>query len=254
MVFYNRRDIENFSNESGVEEDIVYAKIYNLVFDNNKHIKKNVDKVLKYLKDKKDVKILDANCGIGANYKYLSEQYMTVGVDGSREYLKYATIRNPSGKFIEKDLREEIIFKPEEFTDIVCLMESFYNSADFGKILENFYFWLKKGGNLYINIYDRKKLDPAPKDYTQYYKDKNGIKHGLTYFNKFTHDAYWKQDNVDTATYVETIVLEDGRKKIKEKKLYIPLEKSKIVNKITEYGFKLINIEKGNPDLYIFQK
>ena len=271
FVIYYHISAQKEGFENG-NVDKIYAKIYNTVFEDENIYKLNAEKILAFIKNKimkasnknqndsKNIKILDAGCNVGRHYQHLSKYYPVVGIENSAELLKYATIRNPAGKFIEKDLADNTIFKPEEFTDIICLLDSFYhNDANkMNKILENFYFWLKPNGNLYIHIFDRSTMDPAPREYTQYYKDKNGIKHGLTYFNKFTHDAYWKENDKDTMTYVETIVLEDGRKKIKETKLEIPADKTKIINKIIKHGFKLIGIEqlKGESglDLYVFQK
>ena len=270
FVIYYHISAQKEGFENG-NVDKIYAKIYNTVFEDENIYKLNAEKIIAFIKNKimkasnknqndsKNIKILDAGCNVGRHYQHLSKYYPVVGIENSAELLKYATIRNPAGKFIEKDLADNTIFKPEEFTDIICLLDSFYHN-DAHKILENFYFWLKPNGNLYIHIFDRSTMDPAPREYTQYYKDKNGIKHGLTYFNKFTHDAYWMEDktNKDSMIYVETIVLEDGRKTKKETKIMVPQDKTKIIKNITESGFKLKNIEKiegeNGINLYIFSK
>ena len=249
-------DIENFENNF----DTIYSKIYDIVFDEKQLYKNYIDIIeYKYIKNKKNINILDAGCGVGRHYKYLNK-YPIIGIDISDNLLKYAKIRNPNGKFINRNMIEDNIFKSEQFSHIICLMDSLYhnNPNEMNKILANFYYWLNKDGILCIDIYDRNKLDPGAREFTQYYKDKLGNKHGLTYFNTFTHDAYWKSIDNESVKYIEMIVLEDGRKNIKETKLYIPKDKNQIINKINKYGFKLIDIMRvlGNEDsnIYIFKK
>ncbi len=107
-----------------------------------------------------------------------------------------------------------------------------------------------------MDIFDRKKLDPGPQKFTQYYKDNKGIKHGLTYFNKFTHDAYWQEVDDKSVKYVEMMVLADGRKKNKETILFIPKDKEKITMMINKNGFKLENIVdmKDGIEMLVFKK
>lgn len=241
----------------GFECDNIYAKIYDTVFDEKDFYKNNAELVLSTIKNKKDVKILDIGCCTGKHYQYLSK-YPIIGTDVSEELLRYAKVRNPSGKFIKTDLLEGKEFKENEFSHILCLHHSLYHLENLDKLLENIYYWLKMNGYLCIHIYNREKLDPAPRAFTQYYKTKDGIKHGLTYFNKFTHDSYWIDVDDGRVKYMETIVLEDGRKKNKETVLYIPKDGKKVVEKIIEYGFKLEDIKgvkgEGDMEMYIFRK
>lgn len=247
--------LETFENNF----DVIYAKIYDTVFDNDKLYKNDIYNIIgKTILKQNNIKFLDAGCGVGRHYKYLNQSYPTIGVDIEPNFLKYAQIRNPTGKFINQNLIQSSIFKPEEFSHIICLLDSIYHNKldDMNKILTNFYYWLQLNGYLCIHIFDRSKLDPGPREFTQYYKDKNGIKHGLTYFNHFTHDAYWKPIDKECINYVEKIVLEDGRNKIKNTKLYIPIDKTIIIKKINDNGFKLIDIIKTDDDIdmYIFKK
>jgi len=257
IVYFTKNNLveEGFENTF----DNIYAKIYDVVFDHKQLYENDIKFIEKYINKKQEHKILDAGCGTAKHYNLLNKKYTTIGVDISPEFLKYAHIRCPEGKFINKNFIDENIFKSEEFTMIICLLDSLYHNnfdGEIDKILENFYYWLQPNGYFCIHIFDRSKLDPGPREFTQYYKDKKGVKHGLTYFNKFTHDAYWKPINNKSVKFIETIILEDGRKKNKNTKLYIPQDKTELISKIAKSGFKLIDINKVDNDieLCIFKK
>ncbi len=244
--------------------DSVYTKFYNLVFNNPKLYQHDVVQIVKNtMNNQKKVLILDAGCGVGRHYKYFSKKYSVIGLDQSDNMLKYAKIRNPGGNFIKGDMKTTSIFKPNQFSHIVCLEDSLYhNSFDdkMNSILENFYIWLKPKGYLCIHIFDREKLDPGPREFTQYYKDDKKTKHALTYFEKFTHDAYWSNDHPKYADYNEKIILENGKTKKTQTRLYIPKDKRLIAKKVIHHGFKLIDIINLKPleiddfELYIFRK
>ena len=61
-------------------------------------------------------------------------------------------------------------------------------------LLQNFKYWLKPNGYVFINILLIDKLDPSPRDYSQFYYDADKRKHSLTYFDNMTHDAWWIDD------------------------------------------------------------
>jgi SAM-dependent methyltransferase len=255
LYFQNKNYVEGFETF-----DNIYAKIYDVVFDEKKLYENDVKHIIKNTFKNNNINILDAGCGVGRHYQYLNNKYPIVGVDISSEFLKYARIRNPNGKFINKNLANDI-FKPEQFSHILCLLDSIYHNEinnEMNKILSNFYYWLKPDGYLCIHLFDRSKLDPGPREFTQYYKDNNGYKHGLTYFNKFTHDAYWIIVDDFKVKYIENVILEDGRKKKQETLLYIPKDKITMISKINNYGFKLENIvgieNENYMELYIFRK
>ncbi|GAJ17157.1 unnamed protein product, partial [marine sediment metagenome] len=90
---------------------------------------------------------------------------------------------------------------------ILCLADTLYQNrpAKARTILSNFYYWLKPGGRLYLTVYDKDKLDPGPREFSQYYEDEKGRKHALTYFEKFTHDAWYEKKAKDVANYLEKV-------------------------------------------------
>jgi len=254
IIIIRSYKIENFENN--FDKDNIYVKFHNIIFDNS--YENCVNNIIKYTKIGKDSDVLDAGCGIGNHYKLLNNKCKLIGVDISKEMIKYAKIRNPGGQFINKDLIDDKIFNNEKFTHIVCLLDSLYhnNEKDMEKIVMNFYYWLKPGGYLVVNVFDRNKLDPGPQKFTQYYKDDKGIKHGLTYFDTFTHDAHWEEVDNNSVKYVEIIVLSEGKKKSKEIKLHIPKDKEKVIIMINKCGFKVENIleEEEGIEMLIFKK
>ena len=108
-----------------------------------------------------------------------------IGVDKSSKMLSIAKINAPSGEFINDDLTNAELFYPDTFTHILLLEDALYHNKpkDQLRILRNCHLWLKKGGYLIIHIFDNKKLDPAPRDYSQYNYDNNKQKHYFVYLN-----------------------------------------------------------------------
>ncbi len=255
--------IETFSNSKD-PYDIVYTKLYDKTFNYSLLYKYDIEKIEREcIKKKKNIKILDAGCGVGKHYQYLYKKYKTIGVDKSENMLKQARIRNPTGNFINDDLINEKMFKSQSFSHILCLSDALYHNnpeGDMKTVLENFYYWLKDGGYLCVHIFNRDEMDPGPREFSQYYTDKKGRRHSITYFNKYTHDAYWINSEKDHVKYDEQFLLADGRKKTKVTKLYIPKDRKKIIGKIEYYGFKLDNIIDlkklyvDDIELYIFKK
>lgn len=264
----------NNNNNYNIQEDFVqlfdnydetYVKLYNKIFNNIKLHKYNV-KLIEELTindqyDKKDVKILEAGCGNGMFFKVLNNDYNTVGLDRSKSFIKQANINNPGVKFIHGDLKDTSLFEPNSFTHITCLLDTLYHNypvSNINLILSNFNKWLKEGGYLCIHFFNKKKLDPAPREFSQYFLDSDNIKHSLTYFKYFTHDAWWTVYK-NKATYHEKILFENGDKKLKVHNFNFP-NKNKLIKTITNNDFKLYdytdykNIEIFDFDLYVFKK
>jgi SAM-dependent methyltransferase len=260
IIFYNieKNKKETFENIKKIDILDFTTKLYNIVFDDKKIYENDIKIINKFLN--KNSKILDAGCGIGKHYKLLSKKYNILGIDNNVNFLKYAKIINPNGIFINGDLKDEKILENKKFTHILLLWETLYKNKydDMDKIISNLYFWLENNGLLFVHIFNRNKLDPAPREFSQYYKDSSGKKHSLTYFYTFTHDAHWKIKNDNEVKYIENIILENKKKIYKENQLNIPIDNRKIINKIIKFGFKLKDIKKldyiDDYDLYIFEK
>lgn len=100
-----------------------------------------------YLKDRKNLKILDAGCGPGVALSYLKKYGQVIGVDKSEEALKYA---QKKGRVQKADIAN-LPFKKESFDLIVCLDVLYHVWVkDYQKVLEEFGRVLKKKGLLLL--------------------------------------------------------------------------------------------------------
>ena len=239
--------------------DEVYAKFYNIVF-NEKFVFDYDYKIIKKTLDKKS-RILDAGTGTGKYYKYFKD-YNIIGVDISRELLKYAKINSPLGKFIEGNLVNSGLFSIKQFSHILCLLDTLYhnNYKNQAIILKNFYKWLEPNGYLFIHIFNYPKLVPSPRNYSTLYVDDYKNLHSYTEFPNFNHDAY-DIKNDDHVIYKEKYTMNKTKKvRIQKTKLYIPKNKEKTIKQILEVGFTLHNTHRmefyddTDMELYVFKK
>jgi SAM-dependent methyltransferase len=265
-----------------------YCNIYNIVFNEKAVYKHDVNeimnKVFKYkrlksggkstkgglLKDSRTAFVLDAGTGVGRHYELLNKKLKNVvGVDKSNSMIKYAKIRNPTGDFIEGDLIDTELFNINTYDCITCMSDTLYHNKphNMQNIIKNFNLWLKDNGVLCIHIFDKDNLEAAPMNRSQYYKDKNGIRHSQTKYNNFVHDSFWlknKNNGINNVKYVEKIIFNNKNSmEIKDKinvlDMYIP-RKKEIIKMITDNGFKLVYISDYKKikvnfyDLYFFRK
>lgn len=266
----NKEDDQNLNEgfTQHTRNDEIYAKLYNTVFNDPSYIEAdsaNIKKVIKNNLLKKDdrVAILDAGTGVGLHYKQLADAgYSTIGVDNNNQLLKYAKIRNQDGTFKLGDLTTYDLFKDDTFSHILCSTDTIHHNdqEQIDKIISNFYSWVKQGGIVMMHIFNRDKLDPAPREYSQYYHDDQGNKHALTYYDNFSHDATWeKTNNPSVFIYNEKVILPNEKVKRSKNVFYIP-DKSRILKSMKRQGFDLIdiydmrNIEVEFFDLYVFRK
>jgi SAM-dependent methyltransferase len=248
--------------------DDVYVKLYSKVFNNIKFMKYNLEEIYTTTMNKKytskQINILDTGCGSGLVHKLLNDKYNILGVDRSNYFIRLAKIQNPLGDFITDDLKNVKLSKGAKYTHIFSFLDTLYhnNVNDMNIILANYNFWLQKGGYLCIHIFNKDKLDPSPREFSQYLTDKKyKYKHAVTYFNTFSHEAWWEPDTNDNTLvkYNEKFIMKNGNKIKHTTELYIPPVKD-IIKLITSQNFKLVNIinfdnfEINDIELYIFKK
>lgn len=250
---------------ASIREDDLYAKLYNTIFNDPSYIQFDCKNILKTIKNNpvaKEKAILDAGTGVGFHYKELSKQYSVVGVDNSEQFLKYARIRNQDGTFKLGDLATSDLFKPKTFTHILCSTDTLHHNdvEKIQSIIANFYMWVKPKGIVMMHIFNKDKLDPAPREYSQYYHDDKGNRHSLTYYEEFTHDAFWEKTSSNSVyIYNEKVILPNEKVKRSKNVFYIP-NKSKILANMKKQGFELIDIYDMKKvdvecfDLYVFRK
>tara|TARA_B100000780_G_scaffold250841_4_gene197182 strand:- start:3408 stop:4268 length:861 start_codon:yes stop_codon:yes gene_type:complete len=241
---YNNMELfEDYSvNLDNVDE--IYAKLYNIVFNEKLILDYDTDKIKKTLT--KDSIILDAGTGTGKYFEYFFKNHKIVGVDLSKELLKYAKIRCPMGNFMIGNLKNSELYQSKKFSHVLCLLDTLYHNdyESQATILENFHKWLKPDGYLFLHVLNYKKLIPSPRNYSTLYLDDYKNVHSYTEFNKFSHDAYYIRKE-DYVIYREKIKMSDNNNsRFHETKLYIPKIKDKTIKQALEAGFEIKNIYK----------
>jgi SAM-dependent methyltransferase len=263
---------ESFENPLEISKDLIdklYAKIYDKVFDEPEVFKEEAKEILKFMEKHRieGSEILDVGTGTGKHFQNLSSSGIKViGVDRSEAMLDIFKFRNPLGKYILGDIKNEGLFPGQKFKIILCLKETLYHNKmiDWDTIFSNFFYWLKPNGYLVIHIFDRELLDSSPRNMSFGRKDGEGRMHGITNFPNFTHDGWWEKRGKVICQYNEIIAMRDKKGTITKKKHYkhnlvIP-EKRKIIEKIMGNYFKIVEIVKldrlglKDHELYFFKK
>ena len=255
FIFNNKKYVENFDpSEYKDAFSEFYAMLFDKVFSENDMYKAEVGMISKFIDnnrvnpnvEKDEIKILDAGSGAGRHMQYISQKYNTIGCDRSRNMNRRNKLKNPIADIREKDLNDFEAFKEGEFSHILCLKDTLYHNPqkDWNNILSNFYYWLQPGGYLIIHIFDPAKLDPAPRNFSQFTDDEQKRKHAVTHFKNFTHDAWWtKSESTKNKYYYNELVLGKNQdKKVFKNRLYMP-PKDEVLKEINNNIFKLESIE-----------
>jgi len=210
--------------------------------------------------------LLDAGCGSGKHFQIIKELYPDIaieGVDRSKSMIERARIRNPGDNFICISLSTSELYKKNLFSHILFLHDAIHlnSQSELGNVLTNFNKWLTKKGHLAVHILNPTTLDPGPRQYSQYFIADDGTRHSLTYFESFTHEAWWEKikHKENWYRYCEKIQFPKEKIKIFTKELWIP-PVGLMIKYIIKHNFKLkkiidlsnLNIEDFN--MYIFQK
>lgn len=244
-------DFNDYKSMINIDDpvDIIYSKLFDIVYNNEPEYRKQIDMIIKVVKPKQNWKILEAGCGVG-HHGFFLKDFDYTGVDQSKSMITRAKINNPAGEYFVNDLVIPKQFPPVYFDLILCLEDTIYhnNENKRKKIFDNFYSWLKPGGFLVLSIWDDPyDYDPAPRSFTQYAKAPNEKVHAITHFPQFSHDVYldfFKNGIIHHETFEF-----NTKKKKKSIKLYMD---KNIVQNIIESGFTLYEIK--NDELGFFKK
>ncbi len=247
--------IERFDNKKGkmsadgrdyTDNEV---KIYKRVFNDKNYIKYNIDKIAGVIGKKDSYNILEAGCGIGADTALIKSLISdkVISVDKSANFIKHFNYAMPNCQTKLGNLSYDKLFQKAQFDIILALHNTLYMNrvAEIRGIIENFSKWIKPNGILVIHIYNKKMLDPAPREFSQYYDNKtSGRKHALTHFDEFIHDSYWTEDDKDkdknTMYYNEKIVFrKSGHVNRNKHKLYFP-DASVIRGYLKKNGFSFV--------------
>ena len=256
---------ESYDNFKLDNNDRLYIKLQELVFNEDHIYKHDIELFNKYGEFDKwsKIKLLDAGTGFGRHYKFLPNNIEKIGVDKQELYLERAEVRNPKGKFILGKLEDYKLFDMESLTHILCTMDTLYNNRpneEMKDIISNFKFWLKKDGILGIHIYENSdNLDPMAREFSMINEDKDKNKHSITYFNNFTHDAHFKKLDEHLFSYVEKYIVPSGNYINKSRNLHI-IPKDKVIKMLINNDFVLTqkislkSIGIQDYSFYIFKK
>jgi len=246
--------------------DKVYSRLFDLVTNEPAIYRHDIIKIKDVAKVNEKSRVLDAGCGLGRHLEILREIVpgITVeGVDRSKSMIHQSRIRNPGAELLCTSLTVPEIYKPETLTHILCLHETLNHNTpkEISTILNNFHKWLLPGGYLIVHLLDPTKLDPGPRAFSQYFKAKDDTRHALTYFESFTHEAWWEKetDKKYWYRYCEKYIFPKDKIKVHTMPLWIP-PVNKMLNYITRHRFKLKemielnDVEVADFSLYIFKK
>ena len=246
--------------------DKVYVRLFNLVTNEPAVYRNDIIQIKDNTKIDENSRVLEAGCGLGRHIEILKELLPGLaieGVDKSRSMITQARLRNPGAELLCTSLTIPEIYKPETLTHVLCLHETLNHNTpkEISKILNNFYRWLVPGGYLVVHIIDPTKLDPGPRAFSQYFKAEDDTRHALTYFESFTHEAWWEKekDKKYWYRYCEKYIFSKDKLKIQATPLWIP-PVNKMLSYITRHQFKLKEIIELNDtdvsdfNLYVFKK
>jgi len=246
--------------------DKVYTRLFELVTNEPAIYRHDIIKIKETTKLDDKSRVLEAGCGLGRHMEILRELYPNIsieGIDRSKSMINKAMIRNPGAELLCTSLTIPEIYKAETLTHVLCLHETINHNTpkEISNILNNFHKWLIPNGYLVIHILDPTKLDPGPRAFSQYFKAKDDTRHALTYFESFTHEAWWEkeEDREYWYRYCEKYIFPRNKFKIKSTPLWIP-PVNRMISYITRHNFKLEEIIELNDieitefKLYVFKK
>ena len=272
--------VEGFSNELLSESredtnkiivypdhnDKVYTRLFELVTNEPSLYRHDIIKIKDVTKLSEKSRVLEAGCGLGRHMKIIKELLPNItieGIDRSKSMINRSMIRNPGAELLCTSLTIPEIYKKETLTHILCLHETLNHNTpkEISNILNNFHKWLIPEGYLVVHILDPTKLDPGPRAFSQYFKAEDDTRHALTYFESFTHEAWWEKEEEKQYwyRYCEKYIFPRDRLKVHTTELWLP-PVNRMITYITKHNFKLEEVIELNDiditdfKLYVFKK
>jgi len=244
--FHYIEKFENFENKNITIKrnrkiyDDIYVDIYDeLLFRNFTNyndigIINNINPISKSI-------ILEIGCKSGYNVNTISKKCKSFGLDDSVSFINKARQNYPKLKFDVGNPLIAMNYSPNYFTHILSLNNTIYKFKDKKVFFENTMYWLKPGGHLILNLFDRTQLNKKVIDLSK-------TKYNFNYKN-----YYQIFPNDDTGVMKEIINYKDNIIQ-NEQDLYIPTQR-KILNIAKDSGFILISsIKNQNQNVYFLKK
>lgn len=219
------------------EHNFLYAQLYDKVFNDLPTYDRDTETIRKYIS--KRGKILDLGCGTGHHLDRLP-QYERTGIENNPDFVKIAKMRLKDVDIIENSIEKTNLLN-SEFDAILAMNDTLYyadNNIDviFSKVSQ----WLKPNGYFFFNILIPKQLDPGPRQFSNYIRRKDGTTVAITYFDGFTHEAFWTINNPEYI-YNQKFIVPNGNKATIATKLVIN-SRVDILDKLNSTGLKVVDI------------
>lgn len=138
---------------TGVYDDLLYNETKNYY---------EINQIMKLTNMSDKSVVLDIGCGTGHHVSLLKKEGVpnVIGIDRSLSMIKQAQENDPNCKFEHMDALKAMSYKPNSFSDILCLYFTIYYIKDKMTFFKNCYSWLKPGGFLVIHLVNRDMFDP----------------------------------------------------------------------------------------------
>ena len=196
------------------ENDELYDEFYASVYDNLTQLAgrypQEVSLIMHQWKKTAEadtMDILDCGSGSGIASIYFAKQGVNsvIGLDKSEAMLRRA--RNvtlvaglPSNErdtvtFLQGDMQQQATFKAGQFSHAAALFFTIYYSNDIAGLFNNFYYWIRPGGQLAIEVVNKYKFDPLLESATPFVGlslqrySKKRLTTSKVEFDKFSYEA-----------------------------------------------------------------
>ena len=155
--------------------------------------RKNIDRILKYLSNKKQLSILDIGCGNGFFPNAMALQnHQICGLDVNLTELKQAAVAFPNKNidWVMADIFENALSDAK--FDLITFCTSFHYFKDADQTIRRCLSLLKNGGEIHIidsPFYDEEKLEEAKNNTINYYH-KMGVESMQSYFHHIAFSVF----------------------------------------------------------------
>lgn len=228
--------------------DNFYADIYDYLVYSEQKDEYEIGEIVNRTNATVKSVILDVGCGTGHHVGEFAKQNIksVVGLDISPSMIAKAKENYPESDFKQGDIMNQMIFKPDTFTHILCMYFTIYYIQDKRTFFKNCFQFLKPGGYLIVHLVNRSKFDPilppgnpltavSPQRYA-----KERITNTKIKFNDFEYNADFNIDlPTNRATFVEQFKNDVNDKVRKHEHTFYMETQEDILTQAKEIGFIL---------------